>query len=155
MKAKKTIIDRRIQDFIALCRENQVKVTPQRLAVYKEILDSTDHPDAEKLLARLRKSFPSISLDTVYRTLWLLNDFGLISTLGLTREKTRFEANLEFHHHFVCVECGSTSDFFSDTLNAVDLPADVEKMGEVRNTHVEVRGICNTCLKKRKTGKKS
>jgi hypothetical protein len=65
---------------------------------------------------------PTISLDTVYKTLWLLNDLSLVGTLGAPREGTRFDANLSPHHHFVCVRCGLTLDFYSDELDELKLP---------------------------------
>jgi Fur family peroxide stress response transcriptional regulator len=91
---------------------------------------------------------PTISLDTVYRTLWLLNDLGLITTLGPRRESVRFDANLQQHHHYVCVRCGLARDFESADLNALRVPEAVKGFGSVVATHVEVRGICERCRKK-------
>ena len=91
---------------------------------------------------------PTVSLGTVYRTLWLLNDLGLITTLGPRRESMRFDANLEHHHHYVCVRCGLAKDFQSVELNALRVPETVRGFGSVAVTHVEVRGICRRCLQK-------
>jgi Fur family peroxide stress response transcriptional regulator len=91
---------------------------------------------------------PTVSLDTVYRTLWMLNDLGLITTLGPRRESVRFDAKLEHHHHYVCVRCGLTRDFESAELNALRIPGAVKGFGSVVTTHVEVRGICDGCAKK-------
>jgi Fur family peroxide stress response transcriptional regulator len=90
---------------------------------------------------------PTVSLDTVYRTLWLLNDLGLITTLGPRRESVRFDANLRQHHHYVCVRCGLARDFDSAALNALHVPEAVKGFGSVVATHVEVRGICERCRK--------
>jgi Fur family peroxide stress response transcriptional regulator len=106
-----------------------------------------DHPDAEKVFKKLRKQMPTLSLDTVYRTLWVLNDLGVITTLGSSRERARFEGNLEHHHHFICTRCGLTSDFYSDELNALRVPDSLTEIGDVEQTHVEVRGTCKKCLK--------
>jgi Fur family peroxide stress response transcriptional regulator len=88
---------------------------------------------------------PTVSLDTVYRTLWLLNDHHLITTLGPSRERTRFDANLTRHHHFVCVRCGSTRDFHSDELDELKLPSSAKALGQIETTLVEVRGVCREC----------
>ena len=86
-----------------------------------------------------------MSLDTVYRTLWLLNDLGLVITLGSSRERTRFDANLNSHHHFVCAKCGYTRDFYSTELDHIELPDAVDTLGTIEATHVEVRGVCRDC----------
>lgn len=140
-------IDERVKDFVGLCRRSGVKVTAQRLEIFRQLAASDEHPDAETLLRQLRRKLPALSLDTVYRTLWLLNDLGVITTLGSAREKTRFDANLDHHHHFVCKNCGLTRDFYSDELAELSLPESVQGLGKIINTHVEVRGICSSCSK--------
>jgi len=91
---------------------------------------------------------PTVSLDTVYRTLWLLKDLGLVVTLGSSRERTRFDANLNSHHHFVCRECGLTCDFYITYLDNIRLPESIGSFGEIEATHVEVRGLCRKCAEK-------
>jgi len=137
----------RINDLINSCRSCGIKVTQQRIEIFRELINSSDHPDAEKLFQRLRARMPALSLDTVYRTLWMLNDSGLVSTMGLAREKTRFDGNLTHHHHFVCTVCGSIADFYSSSLDAVEIPESVKELGKISNTHVEVRGTCKKCSK--------
>jgi len=138
----------RTENFVRLCQENGIKVTQQRIEIFKAIVQAEDHPDAEKVYQKLRKKLPTLSLDTVYRTLSLLNDLGVITTLGSSRERTRFDGNLDHHHHFVCTCCGLTADFYSDRLNSLKVPDSLAEIGKVEQTHVEVRGICKKCLKK-------
>jgi Fur family peroxide stress response transcriptional regulator len=142
-------VDRRVDRFKAECRAAGVKLTHQRLEVFREVAASLEHPDADTLFRRVRRRVPTVSLDTVYRTLWLLNDLGLIGTLGPRRESVRFDANLEHHHHYVCVQCGLARDFESAELNALRLPEAVSRLGSVCGTHVEVRGICERCTRRR------
>jgi len=85
--------------------------------------------------------------ESVYRTLWLLSDMGLVSTLGPRRESARFDANLEHHHHCVCVRCGLARDFESEELNVPRIPESVKELGSIVGTHVEVRGVCSSCAK--------
>jgi Fur family peroxide stress response transcriptional regulator len=150
MKIKKQQVEQRTAHFKEVCRDEGVKLTHQRLEVFHEAAQTGDHPDAEQVFQRVRKRLPTISLDTVYRTLWLLNDLGLIITLGTSRERTRFDANLSRHHHFVCTRCGLTRDFYSDDLNNLRLPGSVSTLGIVEATLVEVKGICLECSKKEK-----
>jgi Fur family peroxide stress response transcriptional regulator len=141
-------VEERMAHFESVCRRQGIKLTHQRIEVFREIAQTGDHPDAEQVFQRVRKRLPTVSLDTVYRTLWLLNDLGLVTTLGSSRERTRFDANLESHHHFVCAKCGLTRDFYSAELDNITLPDSLDSLGEIEATHVEVRGVCRQCTNK-------
>ena len=148
MKIKNKDVEQRIKHFEMVCRDEGIKLTHQRIEIFREIAQTVDHPDADQVFQRVRDRIPTVSLDTVYRTLWLLNDLGLVVTLGSSRERTRFDANLNSHHHFVCGQCGLTRDFFSNDLDNISLPDSVGSFGEIETTHVEVRGICRKCVEK-------
>jgi Fur family peroxide stress response transcriptional regulator len=148
-KVESTQVKRRLQQFKAAAREAGIKLTHQRLEIFREVASSLEHPDAETVFRAVQARMPTVSLDTVYRTLWMLNDLGLITTLGPRRESVRFDANIEHHHHYVCVRCGLTRDFESAELNALRIPDTVKGFGSVVTTHVEVRGICDSCAKKK------
>ncbi len=83
---------------------------------------------------------PTVSRDRVYRTLWKLQELGLITTLGARRTTVRFDANLDPHLHYVCTRCGLTWDFESTLLSAPQVPNIVNELGSVAGTHVEVHG---------------
>jgi Fur family transcriptional regulator, peroxide stress response regulator len=123
-----------------------VKLTPQRLEIFRELVQTDAHPDAETVFRAVQERMPTVSLDTVYRTLWMLHDLGLVTTLGPRRDSVRFDANLDRHHHYVCVRCGLVRDFVDDALNDLALADDVKQIGSVLGAHVEVRGICEACL---------
>ena len=141
-------VERRVERFKDAARKTGVKLTHQRLEIFREVAGSLEHPSAEAVLRALLPRMPTVSLDTVYRTLWLLNDLGLVSTLGPRRESVRFDANLEHHHHYVCVRCGLARDFESEELNGLRIPESVRELGSIVGMHVEVRGICSRCAKK-------
>jgi Fur family peroxide stress response transcriptional regulator len=151
MKHKSSDVERSIERFRAACGKAGVKLTHQRLEVFREVAASLDHPDAEAVYERVKVRIPTVSLDTVYRTLWLLNDIGLVATLGPRRESVRFDANLERHHHYVCVRCGLAKDFVSADLDSIRAPRAVKTFGSVITTHVEVRGLCAACSKSRQS----
>ncbi len=141
-------VEQRMKHFETVCRAEGIKLTHQRLEIFREIAQTVDHPDADQIFKRVRDRMPTVSLDTVYRTLWLLNDIGLVVTLGSSRERTRFDANLNNHHHFVCGRCGYTRDFYSNDLDNIILPDAIGSYGQIETTHVEVRGICRECVEK-------
>ncbi len=137
--------EQRLERLRAVAREAGLKLTPQRLEIFREIAGTEEHPDAETVFRAVQERMPTVSLDTVYRTLWALHDLGLVTTLGPQRNGVRFDANLERHHHFSCVSCGLVRDFESPKLDDLPLPADLKSLGSVLNAHVEVRGLCTRC----------
>ncbi len=150
VKIAKQDIGQRMACFNEACRKSGAKLTHQRMEIFREVAQSTDHPDVEKVYQGVRKRMPTVSLDTVYRTLGWLKELGLITTLGPPRERTRFDANLSHHHHFVCVQCGLTRDFYSDKFDKLTLPDSIQSIGSVETTQVEVKGVCLKCAAKRK-----
>jgi Fur family peroxide stress response transcriptional regulator len=141
----RSTVDRRLDRFRSAASSAGVKLTHQRLEIFREVASSLEHPDAERVFRAVRRRVPTVSIDTVYRTLWMLNDLGLITTLGPRRDSVRFDANLEHHHHYVCVRCGLARDFESAALDALGVPDVVKRLGQVVDTHVEVRGVCSRC----------
>ena len=142
-------------EFVDAFRRQGLKATHQRREILRELVGTKEHPDAETIYERVRRRIPAISLDTVYRTLKLLEDKGVISRVGSTRDRARFDANTDPHHHFVCSECGMIGDFYSDVFDRFPVPRAVAEMGSVEGVYVELRGRCRKCqagAKKPKTG---
>ena len=152
MNVAKVEVSRRLDGFRAACKQAGVKLTHQRLEIFREVAASLEHPDAEMVFRSVQARMPTVSLDTVYRTLWLLSDLGLVTPLGPRRESVRFDANLARHHHYVCIRCGLTRDIESTALDAIRIPAAVHDFGSVVVTQVEVRGLCATCAKAKNAG---
>jgi Fur family peroxide stress response transcriptional regulator len=133
-------------------RKSGLKMTHQRLEILREVFQAGNHPDAETVFRGVRERVPTVSLDTVYRTLWMLLDHGLISALGPSRERVRFDANTQSHHHFVCRQCGMICDFHSQELDGVQIPEAIRDLGQGEKIHIEVRGLCRDCLKDKASG---
>lgn len=138
-------IERRVAEFIDACRRLGIKATYQRIEILRELVATDEHPDAETIYARVRQRIPTISLDTVYRTLRMLEDKGVITRVGSVRDRARFDANTDRHHHFVCLECGAITNFYSDALDRFPVPREVAEMGSVDRVYVELRGLCRKC----------
>jgi Fur family peroxide stress response transcriptional regulator len=148
-------IERRMLRFEQVCRSAGVKLTHQRMEIFREVAQTGEHPDAESVYRGVRNRIPTVSLDTVYRALWLLSDLGLVTTLGPSHGRTRFDANLTRHHHFVCVRCGLTRDFCSEAFDELRLPQSIRAIGRVETTHVEALGVCRQCARTNKTERKT
>lgn len=126
-------------------RASGVKLTHQRLEILRELAARSDHPDAETIFSGVRQRVPTVSLDTVYRTLNLLVEHGLLGKLGPARERMRFDTNPQQHHHFVCVQCGRALDFEASEFDSLPVPQVVTALGTVLTAQVELRGICKDC----------
>jgi len=151
MKIEAKEVEKRTKIFSEICRRYGVKATHQRTEIYRELAGTHEHPDAETIYSRVRERIPSISRDTVYRTLRLFEKEGLISRVSSLAERTRFDANTDRHHHFICTECGFIGDVYNEEWNNVRPPKDLMAMGTVNSIHVELRGLCNVCHRKRHT----
>ena len=138
-------LEARIEAFVDACRRQNLRVTHQRMEIYRELAATEEHPDVDTIYRRVRRRIPMISLDTVYRNLKLLAEKGLISVVGLSEERLRFDANIAPHHHFVCVSCGAIRDFTSPVLANLRLPAGAKRLGKPLSVHLEVKGVCGAC----------
>jgi Fur family peroxide stress response transcriptional regulator len=149
MKIEAKELERRSKAFSDACRRYGLRSTYQRAEIYRELASTEEHPDVETIYARARRRIPAISLDTVYRTLRLLEKKGIISRVGALGERARFDANTAHHHHFICTKCEFIGDLYNEEWNGFSTPKDVAVMGTVNSVHVELRGICKKCQRKK------
>jgi len=94
----------------ALLREKGFKVTPQRLAIYKVLANSKAHPSAEMIFQQLQPYYPTMSLATVYKTVEILKEIGLIQVLNAGEDSFRYDADTSMHPHIRCLQCGRVDD---------------------------------------------
>lgn len=134
-----------VEELNQVCRSRELRLTPQRLEVYKTIVKTVEHPSAEDILKKVRKKIPNISHDTVYRTLSWLVDNKLIFQVGVVNGMARYDGNLEMHAHYICENCGFVGDIFSDRLRNMSFNSLVPQDFAVRNVLLEFRGCCQSC----------
>ena len=121
-----------------------LRVTPQRFAVYANLLSRNDHPTVEQLLVDLNQSCPVSSQATIYSSLQALRAAGLIREVLLEAGVSRYDAIVESHHHFHCQQCGAIEDIGWDELPVVEF-------GRLRSGlqavtyETTVRGYCDRC----------
>ena len=135
----------RIEYLTEVLRANGFRLTHQRLEVVRELAATDAHPDAEHVFRSVRKRVPTISLDTVYRTLGTLADLGLVSRFVGASGAVRYDPNLSQHHHFVCTGCGRIYDVENPDLDHVTAPDALVKIGQVEHVEVRFRGVCHEC----------
>ena len=138
-------VEARLRHFTKACRQRGLKMTPQRLEIFRELAATTEHPSVESIFRRIRPRLPNVSPDTVYRTLATFQEHGIISRVEVLDGRARYDANLERHHHFVCVRCQGVEDVVWPELDRMPLPGDAPGWGEVDRVHAEIRGVCQIC----------
>lgn len=135
--------------FKRVCSDWGIKVTPQRLEIFFEISRSRDHPSAEDLYDRVKTRLPTISLDTVYRTLATFERCGIVMKVQFLEDRLRFDPNMQTHHHLFCTDCRNIVDFSWPDLDKAPLPREVTEWGRPESRQVSIRGVCRACSKKR------
>ena len=142
----------RMDGFVARCRAASLAVTPQRLAIFRELAATTHHPSAEELHAAVRREMPTLSLATVYKTLDTLAGIGAVRPVSRLGARGRWDANLGPHHHLICTVCGDVSDVTEPALDAAGGPARrvAARRGFAAAGHaVEIFGRCAACRRAR------
>ena len=134
-----------LKDFKEICRKEGLKITHQRLEIFKELLNSQDHPTVEKLYQRLLPKLPTISLDTIYRTLTTLEQHGLVVRVQSQESQARFEGKMDEHHHAICKKCGKITDFNWEFPQEADLPDEILNWGKIFRKNITLHGLCAQC----------
>ena len=126
----------------ALLRAKKCSVTPQRRAILRALADDHAHPTAAQLFERLTAADPVTSRATVYNTLQLLRELGVVREVYVPGDESRFDPDPTPHHHFLCTGCGALSDVpDADVQVARALPEGFE----VRRAGVLFGGRCPSC----------
>ncbi len=132
------------QAIVETLKSKHLRVTPQRFAVYANLLGRNDHPTAEQLLKDLNKDAPISSQATLYSSLQALREVGLIRDVLLEEGVCRYDANVDLHHHFRCKNCGSIEDIAWEQFPPVS--TDQLRSGlTVDSYEVTVHGVCDRC----------
>ncbi len=137
---------KKIESFRQLCRDHHLNMTPQRMAIYEVLIDSDDHPCTEDVFERVRRSFPDLAIDTVYRTLTTFSEMGLIHIVEGYGEAKRYDPDTGRHHHFRCRRCNAIIDFEEPEFDNLKVPQVLTKRYSISNVKVVLEGICDRCL---------
>lgn len=140
-------LEEQLRAFGELYRKKGLKITHQRLEIFKELLNSKDHPTVEKLYSRLKPKLPTISLDTIYRTLTTMEQHGLVSRVQTMESQARFEGRMDEHHHAICRKCGGITDFYWKLPDEASLPGEILNWGQIVKKSLTVHGYCEKCAR--------
>jgi Fur family ferric uptake transcriptional regulator len=124
--------------------QSRYRLTKQRAAVLRALGDGK-HLSAETILERVRAEMPAVSLGTIYRTLDILREIGLVQIFSFAGSAARYEATLEKHHHLLCSNCRSLTNVRADGL--ADLAHDIARRERFSNIDfaLTIVGRCHDC----------
>lgn len=129
---------------VSTLKSRGLRVTPQRFAVYANLLGRADHPTAEQLIEDLNRDAPTSSQATVYSALQALREVGLVREVLLEAGICRYDANVDPHHHFRCRCCGAIEDVGWEAFQTLDLEA-LRSGLTAERYEVTVHGLCDRC----------
>jgi len=136
------------KDIMAELRKRGFKLTPQRKAIVSVLSKCREHLRPSDIHERLHRKYPGIGLVTVYRTLELLQENGLLCEVHIgdsCRSYLRREQPGEHHHHLICRGCGSVTDFTDCELDHLKLRLEQETGYRINRHLLEFMGLCPQC----------
>lgn len=138
-------IERRLQEFESLCRQQGLPLTVQRRDVFRAVLERDDHPSVDQIFESVKERIPGLSRTTVYRVLETLCHLGVLRRLHHPGATVRFDGKTTRHHHLVCRLCYRVIDIESKKVDALELSSGQRKGFLVEEFTVHFHGVCQTC----------
>jgi len=136
----------RLERYVELLKNNDLKITHQRLEILKYLYIHRTHPTAEEIYSELKKKNPALSKTTIYNALETLQKHGLVQNLTICGSEQRYDFKDDMHHHFLCKNCGEILDI---EIACPNLDKMLEQGHKVEEVHGYFKGICKKCLKKK------
>jgi Fe2+ or Zn2+ uptake regulation protein len=134
-----------VKKYVKLLKENNLKVTPQRLEIMRYLDEHRTHPNADSIYTALKSDNPSLSRTTVYNALDTLNKANILHTLTISESERRYDFKSGHHHHFLCRVCNNIIDI---DIECPFLEKVLTGEHKVEQVHGYFKGVCKNCLKK-------
>lgn len=133
-------------------KEHGYKLTFQRKVILEAFeQDERTHLSSEEIYDYIRKNYPKIGLATIYRTLQLYEELGVIYKQNFDDGFSKYEINYDKeghqHHHLICSDCGAVEEFNQDLLDELEAKIEKEKNFKIKNHSVQFFGYCKKCKK--------
>ncbi|MGY4690196.1 ferric iron uptake transcriptional regulator [Salibacterium sp. K-3] len=150
-------MEQRIDRIKKQLHSQSYKLTPQREATVRVLLENEkDHLSAEDVYLLVKEKAPEIGLATVYRTLELLNELEVVDKInfgdGVSRYDLRKEGADHFHHHLVCIECGTVDEIQEDLLGDVEKVVEANWDFKIKDHRLTFHGVCHRCREEENSG---
>ena len=137
-----------LTDFKALLKKNSLKFTIQREVILETLYNSDEHLTPEALHRLIQDKFPELKtgIATVYRTLSLLEDSNMVTSLSFGAQGKKYELGAKDHHdHLICTECGSITEFVDEQIESRQHNIANELGFTMKDHSMQIYGICKNC----------
>jgi Fur family transcriptional regulator, peroxide stress response regulator len=136
-----------VDNLVGKFKSKKLKITPQRLGIFKILEGNSTHPSAEDVFNEIRKSYPTISFTTVYKTLEIMEKKGEILKITIDDQRKHYDPNTNAHHHIICLRCGKISDIEDGSIKP-KLPKEILDEFTPSSYHISFYGTCKKCQQK-------
>lgn len=140
-----------LEDFKKLLKSSNLKYTKQRELILKIIYNNDGHFTPEDIYNLIKTSYPEVKLGiaTVYRTLTLLEDAEIVSSISFGTQGKKYEFGLKEHHdHLVCLKCGGIEEFVDETIEKQQEEIAKKFNFKMTNHIMKITGVCSACQAK-------
>lgn len=134
-----------MDNITSIFKEKKLKLTPQRLAVYKYLISTKEHPSAEIIYKALQPDYPTMSLATVYKAVKTLVEVELIQEINVGEGNFRYDGNSNEHAHIQCLTCSKVDDLENISFSNLNQSAAENTGYKVLSNKVFFYGICKQC----------
>ncbi len=142
-----------LADFKELLKRNGLKFTIQREVILETLYNSDEHLTPEALHQLIIKKRPELKagIATIYRTLSLLEDSDMVTSLSFGAQGKKYELGAKDHHdHIICTECGEITEFVDEEIETRQHIIATELGFKMNDHSMQIYGICKTCQKNNK-----
>jgi len=153
MEANNMTYDEVLQNFKKLLKSNRLKYTKQRELIVEIIYNNRGHFTPEDIYNLIKEHYPEVKLGiaTVYRTLTLLEDANIVSSISFGTQGKKYEFGLGEHHdHLVCLECGGIEEFIDEIIERQQELIAKKHNFQMTNHIMKIIGVCNSCQAKKR-----
>ena len=134
------------KDIAARLSRKGYRMTPQRIMILEAIEGASGHISAEEIYQDIKKRYPGLNISTVYRTLELLQELGMVTETDMGDGRVRFHsAGHEHHHHLVCSKCGKVTDLDESMLAPLSAMLSDKYGFRADLKHLAIFGHCKDC----------
>jgi Fur family peroxide stress response transcriptional regulator len=140
-------MQQQLESIIGIMRNKGFRVTPQRVAIVEYVMNTDSHPSAEEIYKLIKKKYPMVSLATVYKTLELLTEMGVVLELSFV-DGARYDANIAKHVNVVCMNCGRIEDIGDESLAELESRIAKRSRYKINSARYELYGYCGECKSK-------
>jgi Fe2+ or Zn2+ uptake regulation protein len=138
-----------LEKYLDILRRNKYKITPQRRAILAALLNADKFTTAQQILEYVKRTYPEMGLDTVYRNLNLLVAFGIAAQIAIPgREGNMYELITQdnHHHHLVCLGCGKAECLDYCPVNDKEITRMASNGFQIVSHSLQFYGYCRQCL---------